>query len=178
MYKLPVLLVALLVAGCNGSGGYKVSLDTQAQQLDSRYLTDNTETSAPMLLKSEFLIKDKLGQEASTFVVGETLTFELNITPANATGVDYQATPPINSFVVKHEGEEVWSQHHGMMFMQAMSVGKIAPNAPLVFIAQWSGKDNDGAVLQSGRYEVFSEVVLFVNDQAMEVPSPKWITLN
>ncbi len=171
MCRIYVLLVSVLIMGCDGS-----YTDTSQIKNQNRQSTNSDVLSAP--LKSHFLIKDKFDQEADVFIVGDEISFELDIKNISEVDVAYQATPPINSFIVKKEGEEIWSQHNGMMFMQAMTVGKIAPNDSLIFTAKWSGKDNEDVLLQPGRYEVFSNLVLFVGEQAIEVPNSKWIVLN
>ncbi len=171
MREICILLLSVMVMGCNGSHIDPGQVDNQ-----SRQSMNSGAVSTP--LESRFVIKDKFGQESDVFVAGDEITFELHVVNVTAGEVSYQATPPVNSFVVKQEADEIWSQHNGMMFMQAITTGKIAPAEALIFTAKWFGKDNDDALLQSGRYQVFSNLVLFVNEQAVEAPSPKWVVIN
>lgn len=171
MYKIGALLLSVLLAGCNDA-------HVNRDQPDIRRGLPTSHDVVPVSLKSSFLIKDKFNQEVDSFVVGDEITFELNVINSSDVDVTYQATDPVNSFIVRKEGEEVWSQHHGMMFAQVMVDGRIAANGALRFTAKWSGRDNEGAVVQPGRYEILSELVLFSNSEVVTVPPPRLIDLN
>lgn len=172
MYKICVLLLCLLVSGCNDSSVNQINGNDQTKQPNSNEIV----ISNP--LKTNFSIKDKFNQEVETFAVGEEITFELKVVNTTNSEVTYQATGPVHDFVVTKGGVEVWSEFYGMAFAQVITDRKIAANDTLVLTVKWLCKSNDGGLVQPGIYEVNPMLVMFLDGKKITPPDSKTIILN
>lgn len=91
MRAIIILLSSLLILSCENP---------------TEETTDENITLSP--LTSEFLIKDKFGQEADTFTAGEEITFEIVVTNTTNEDVTYQYTPPGHSITINQGQTQIW----------------------------------------------------------------------
>ena len=128
-------------------------------------------------LSAEFFIKDKYGQEASSFEIGEEINFEILIINRTDRDLTYQVTGAIHDFIVKQGQTEIWSQYYGIVFAQVVHDLTIYAHEEGVISTTWNCVDNKGNTVSPGEYEVIPKYSLLENSGLFSLRASKIITL-
>lgn len=131
-------------------------------------------------LTAEFNIRDKFGQEARTFVVGDEIHFEILVANDTDEAVTYYTNGPGYDVIVEHLGVEVWSAFFGFAFPAVIDEHVLEAGETLSLCATWNGVDNDGAPVGGGGYVVIPVIGFGLADDsaAVLIPEPVGLELN
>jgi hypothetical protein len=129
-------------------------------------------------LSAEFFIRDKSGQEKSSFEIGEEIHFEIVVTNKTNQDIVYQATGPGYDIFIKRGQKEIWSKFYGTGFFQIIEDHTINASNKLIIKVIWTGVYNNGEVVGAGDYQIIPDLVFFVGDKQIQKPHSKVITLN
>ena len=156
-----ILLFPLLILGC----------ENLADENTDEIITPNP-------LTTEFLIKDKFGQEVTTFTVGEEITFEIVVQNTTIEDVTYQLTEPGHDIMINQGQAQIWSKFYGFAFPQVITDSIINASDTLILSATWTGLDNNGDPVDPGDYNIVPSLFFSVNESLVPRPTTKTIALN
>ena len=152
-----------------------------------KHTTDDVHSENSLV--AEFKVKDKFGQESTTFVIGDEINFELTITNTEVFDITYETTGPGHNFII-WKGDTIWTDDGWVWtsvqgaYPHSVHQSVIEGKDTIVFNSKWRGEVSEtletGEVVTPGEYIVLPMMWINIADPYfwVEEQDPINITLN
>jgi hypothetical protein len=107
---------------------------------------------------STLTIKDRMQQPVSSFIAGEPITFEMQITNGSSNVLELSSGSECTQgfYVTDRSNNTVWYSGDGVACTMEMRTHQLAPGASISFSRQWTQTNRSGQPVPAGQYTVYT----------------------
>jgi hypothetical protein len=133
-----------------------------------KHSSENNSTKDSLV--TTLTVKDKFSQDATSFVVGDEINFQVVVTNKENFEVTYSVTAPGDYINIKQDNTQIWNKYYGIDFAQVIQERTIGAHESITYTSTWYGNNNQGEMVLPGEYTVEGGSILSINQEIIDQP--------